>query len=240
MHQRLKKQLIECASAPYRATGIVNHQWARGKLRFDPLFATLLDQGLFPDGSRIFDLGCGRGLLAAWYLAAEQLATQGQWPSTIPRPPLNLRFRGIELMERDVACGLTALHPHYGERVQLNAGDIRTAELKDTDAIAVLDVLHYIAPEEQDRLLDRIRAALKPGGVFITRIGDAGNGWRFKWSQLVDTSVLFVRDRRVGPMWFRPLKVWIKTLEERQFTVQALPMSTGTPFANTLLVCHVA
>ena len=37
----------------------------------------------------------------------------------------------------------------------------------------------------------------------------------------------------------RPLAEWRRTLERRGFTVEALPMSSGTPFANVMLICRV-
>ena len=91
MQVQLKKQLLELACEPYRPTGRFNYHWARGKLSGDPIFEALVTQSIFPHGARVLDLGCGRGLLAAWCLAAEQLAARGQWPSTLPTPPASLK-----------------------------------------------------------------------------------------------------------------------------------------------------
>ena len=74
MQPALKRHLLDHATAPYRATGTLNYRWARGKLGYDPIFAALIELAVFPDGARVLDLGCGRGLLAAWFLAAERLA----------------------------------------------------------------------------------------------------------------------------------------------------------------------
>ena len=238
MQTRLKKQLVDLASAPYRDTGNFNHGWARGKLSRDPIFAALLEQSVFSDGSSVLDLGCGRGLLAAWLLAAEQLAGRGDWPGD-GRPPLELRFRGVELIAREVECGNRALRPRYGERVRLCVGDMRTADLGEADVVALLDVLHYIAYAEQERLLDRVRAALGPGGLLLTRVGDAGSRWRSALSQIVDVCVALAQGHRCASVWCRPLTAWITALEARGFVVQALPMSAGTPLANVMLICRV-
>lgn len=240
MQASLKKRLLDLACEPYRPTGHFNYHWACGKLGHDPVFAALLDQALLSDGARVMDLGCGRGLLAAWCLAAEQLAKQGEWPSTLRAPPTGLRFRGVELMAREAQCGNRALQPLYGARVQLEGGDMRQADLRGLDVIAVLDVLHYIPHAEQDQLLDRIRAALGSGGLFIARVGDAGSGWRFKVSQWVDAGISFAQGHRLERMWCRPVSAWTEALVQRGFQVQALPMSHGTPFANVLLLARVA
>ena len=239
MQTKLKKKLLALATAPYRDTGFYNYHWARNKLSHDPIFTALIEQSVFPDNARVLDLGCGRGLLAAWLLAAEQLAAQGKWTGDV-YPPKNLHYRGVELMTREADCGSRALPPIYGKRVQLNTGDMRVADLSNTDVFVILDVLHYIPIAEQDLLLDRIRAALDMGGMFVTRVGDAGNGMRFAISQVVDFFVSFAQGHRLGRMWCRPLADWISALEARGFAVLAIPMSVGTPFANVMLVARVA
>lgn len=236
MQPNLKKQLLDAACAPYRPTGIANYYWACGKLGRDPIFTALIDQGVFRDNMRILDLGCGRGLLAAWFLAAERLADHGDWGAGAL--PHGLRFRGVELMAREVDCGNQALQPPYGDRVRLSGGDMRHADFAEVDAVAILDVLHYIPYAEQDRLLDRIRAALGTSGVFVTRVGNADGGMRFAVSQLVDRMISFVQGHRLARFWCRPLAEWIDILEGRGFAVRAIPMSMGTPFANVMLVCQ--
>ncbi|MFO1387064.1 MAG: methyltransferase type 11, partial [Chitinivorax sp.] len=65
-------------------------------------------------------------------------------------------------------------------------------------------MLHYIPHAEQDQLLDRIRAALGPGGLFLTRVGDASGGWRFRISQWVDRRMAQLQGHRYAPTWCRP------------------------------------
>lgn len=239
MNPRLKRQLLAAATRPYKPVGPIHHYWARGKLSGDPIFAALIDDAIFPDQARVLDLGCGRGLLAAWHLAAEGLAAAGTWPQDARQPPRGLRFAGVELMAREADAGNQALQPLHGERVQLAGGDMRSASLDGFDVIAILDVLHYVDYAEQDRMLDRIRAALPPGGLFLTRIGDAEGGLRFRISQLVDRGISFIQGHRLPRMWCRPLPEWIAILEARGFVVSARPMNGKQPFANVMLVARV-
>lgn len=238
MQAPLKRQLLSQACEPYRDTGRANYHWARGKLWHDPAFEGLIDHGLIPDGAHVLDLGCGRGLLASWMLSAERLHQDGRWTSA-KRPPSGLRFHGVEIVAREIECGKQALKPLYGDRVELFAGDMRSAQSPAVDAVVILDVLHYVPYADQDQVLDRIRASLGSGGVFITRIGDARGGLRFRFSQLVDRCISFIQGHRLSRMWCRSLADWVHALESRGYVVQTLPMSAGTPFANVMIVSRV-
>jgi predicted TPR repeat methyltransferase len=226
------------ATDPYRLTGSFNYRWALGKLRYDPMFVALLDQGVIPDGARVLDLGCGRGLLAAWFLAAEQLASRGGWSGAVA-PPQGLYFRGVERVAREAECGRRALQAVYGNRLEISAGDLRHANLQNADVIVMLDVLHYLSYGEQDRLLDGIRAALGARGLFVTRVGNAGATLRFRLSQLADRFAALVQGNRRAQTWCRPAAAWVAALKSRGFAVRAQPMSQGTPFANVMLVAQV-
>jgi hypothetical protein len=117
---------------------------------------------------------------------------------------------------------------------------MRSTDLRNANAIAVLDVLHYVAHAEQEHLLNQIRAALGDGGLIVTRVGDAGSGLRFVQSQIVDFCIGLAREHRLERLWCLPLASWISALESRGFVVQAVPMSAGTVFANVMLISRVA
>lgn len=238
MTPELHSQILERATAPYFDTGRFNYHWGRGKLGRDPIFPGLIDHNIFPSHAKVLDLGCGRGLLASWLLAAEQIANEGRWPADTPQPPRGLHFHGIELMGREADCGNHALSV-FGPRVRLAQGDVRHIDITGVDVVAILDVLHYIDYDEQERVLDRIRAALPPGGLFLTRIGDAAAGLPFRFSQLVDKAMSFAQGHRLPRMWCRPLHDWVQTLERRGFTVSTQPMSKGTPFANVMIEARI-
>jgi O-methyltransferase involved in polyketide biosynthesis len=139
-------------------------------------------------------------------------------------------------MAREAECGNRALQPVYGNRLELLAGDLRDANMQSADVIAMLDVLHYLPFEDQDRLLDRIRAALDAGSLFVTRIGNASGGLRFELSHITDRVISIAQGHRLPRLWCRPLAAWIAALESRRFEVQSQPMSRGTPFANVMLL----
>lgn len=226
--------LIDTASEPYRSAGAFAYKYARGKLRSDPVFRALLERGLLLGRGHILDLGCGQGLLVAWLRAALLCYESGSWPQGWPPAPKPRSTRGIELMLRDVQRARVAL----GSECEISQGDIRSVEFGTTDAVVILDVLHYIGREEQLQVLRRVRTALPPRGLLLLRIGDADGGLRFRYSQWVDRLVMLFRGHATVTTHCRSASQWHELLRQCGFDVEATPMSHGTRFANVLMIAH--
>ena len=227
--------LLHAASAPYRSAGRFAWGFARGKLGIDPVFRYLLATGQIAPNTRVLDIGCGQGLLASLLRECATLSARGQWPTGWAVAPSGAQVIGIELMERDVRRARTAL----GATAEFICGDMRSTPFPTADAVVILDVLHYISVPEQDHLLARVRDALPLGGRLLLRIGDMASARGFLVSQWVDAIVTFVRGHRVLPQYGRTLAAWTARLEALGFTVNSVPMSRGTPFANVLLIGHL-
>lgn len=232
----LRQRLVDVASQRYRAAGRFAYHFARGKLGGDPMFLSLLERGLIPDGARILDLGCGQGLLAAWLLAARQSYEAGQWPVGWPVPGQPADIRGVDLLESDIQRAQTALDAP----ARFEQGDMREVDFGQADVVVIMDVLHYVDIPAQDDVLRRVRAALPANGVFITRVGDAGAGLAFKLSNWVDRTVAFFRGNGLPPTHGRPLSEWKRVLESLGFRVETAGMNGGLPFANVMLVARLS
>jgi hypothetical protein len=50
--------------------------------------------------------------------------------------------------------------------------------------------------------------------------------------------VVVIHSRRKPRMYWRPVPEWQRLLTSMGFQSEALPMSAGTPFANTLLIAR--
>lgn len=224
------------AAGFYTPAGRFALYFARGKLGHDPVFAAILERALVPDRARLVDLGCGQGVLAAWLLAARAHYEQGRWPREWPAPPRLGTVLGLDLRAEAIRRARIALGP----RARFEVGDIRRAPLPPSDAIALLDVLHYLPPADQEALLAACARALDPGGVLIARIADAGAGLRYHLTTLGDRAVTILRGTLWPRLYCRRLADWTAALERAGFRVGAAPMSAGTPFANVMLFGRLA
>ncbi|CAL62982.1 Conserved hypothetical protein, putative S-adenosyl-L-methionine-dependent methyltransferase [Herminiimonas arsenicoxydans] len=232
------RQLLNTACNPYRQAGRFAWHFSHGKLSRDPVFKGMLELGLLPDGNeiKVLDIGCGQGLLASWLLSAQEQCAKGEWPSGWSAAPAIAHVHGIELMPRDVERAQRALQP-VTARASFEVGNMCTAQFPPSDAVVILDVLHYVDFPAQDEVLRKVHGCLPENGVLLLRVGDAAGGLPFKISNWVDNIVTSIRGHKTLPTFCRTLADWQRNITALGFSVQSIPMNIGTPFANILLVC---
>lgn len=238
------RELARAAARRFGPGGRFAVGFAQGKLTRDPIFEHLLAHGLFnppvqdpgsPANPRVMlDLGCGQGVVAALLAQADEAIRAGRWPARWPQP-VRTRFHGIELMPRDVARARAAL----GDAATFVTGDIARSTFPAAHTVLILDVLHYLPYEAQDRVLADVRRALEPDGRLLMRIGDADGGFGFRWSNWVDHVVTWIRGHRLPRLYCRSLSQWSDLLRQHGFDIEQRPMSEGTLFANVLLIANL-
>lgn len=231
-------RLVGRAAARFRPAGRTAYHFARGKLGTDPVFVALLRQGLLADRHAVLDLGCGQGVLEVLLAVIESPEAAADWPAHWPGPPRGLRLRALDLRTPAVrAAGLALAGLPAAARFDVAVGDVRAMPADPVDAIVILDVLHYLSHAEQDAVIARCARTLVPGGRLLLRVGDAAQGWRFRWTLANDALITLVRGG-VPRFATRSAAAWSALLERHGFDVGAQPMSEGTSFANVLLVGH--
>lgn len=226
--------LVAAASAPYRAAGRSAWHFARGKLRGDPVFSQILRLGPLAGRDRILDLGCGQGLLAAWFQAAGDLHRTGLWPEGWPPPPRPTRYLGIDRSGPAIARARSVLPP----AARFLEGDIRAMPLESADTVLMIDVLHYLPHPDQESVLRRSIQCLSPGGLLILRIGDAAGGLPFHISRRVDLLVARLRGQRLPRLYCRRLDQWQELIQGLGCRFEPLIASRSAFSANVLAVAR--
>lgn len=222
--------LVRRASDRYLASGITAWEFARGKMRGDPLYSMVLTGGVLPSGGTLVDVGCGQGLMLA--LLAEAALGDSTATGLRPNLPVFDSLIGIELRPRIAALARRAL----GGEATIVEGDARDHAPMGSRAVLFFDVLHLMPATDQQNLLRAFGNALAPDGVIVIREADAGAGWAFtavRWGNRLKALAV---GRWSQTFHFRGRAEWTTLFEAAGFEVVAKDASAGTPFGNVLYV----
>jgi uncharacterized protein (DUF2062 family) len=222
--------LMRRAADRYVLTGVTAWEFARGKLRGDPLYRTVLADCTLPSGGLLVDVGCGQGLMLALLSECELAWRAGIWPPSRPAPPMFDRLVGIETRPRVAAIAREAL----GDAAAIIEGDARTTVPHGSRVVLFFDVLHMMPAADQDRLLAATAEALEPGGMILVREADAGAGWRFSTVRAGNVAKAVLTGNRRQTFHFRTAEEWATRFAQLGFTVNVRGTGVGTPFANVL------
>jgi len=242
-------ELVRLTSDRYINAGIVAWEFARGKLRADPIYKAVVCGGLLArpsdppvsaagdppgvgPGRTLLDVGCGLGLTLALIAEARRAERAGTWPAEWPSPPCFERMIGIETRGRVAAIAAAVL---AGDAEVITA-DARTVAYARVHAVLLFDVLHMMRREEQETLLASMAAALEPSGLMLIREADAAAGWRFtavRWGNYVKALAFGSWNQQFH---FRTASEWQACLARHGLHAEVREMSEGTPFANVLLL----
>lgn len=223
--------VVRAAADRYLLASMTAWEFARGKLRGDPVYRAAVCDDLLHDGRALIDVGCGTGLMLALLDEASHAAREGRWPVTRRPPPQFAQLVGIELRPRVADTARRIL----GNAATILGEDIRQAALPTASAVLVFDVLHMLPAGDQDTLVARLAATLEPGGVLLLREADASGGWRFTLVRLGNAIKALVTLNWTQRFHFRTADEWQGLLEAHGLTTRVRPMAEGTPFANVLI-----
>ncbi len=220
--------LIDAAADIYLTVGLSTWEFVHSKLEMDEVYLNLLRDGVLPDRGVLYDLGCGQGLMLSLLAAARARHQAGEWPGEWPAPPTALDLHGVELRPRiarrtrELLAGLATIE----ER------DLSTTAMPDCNVVLLIDVLHLMSTDAQDRLLADVAKALTPGGLLVIREADAAGGWRFRMVRLGNRLTAWTQGRFGRTFHFRTVDAWTARLTALGFRIVKLKPNAGGPFAN--------
>jgi SAM-dependent methyltransferase len=223
-------QLIGAAAERYLPLGIGAWELARGKMQMDPVYTRILADGVLPDAGTIVDIGCGQGLMLALVATARARYAEGIWPGW-PPPPRTADLVGLEPRARVAARARTALE--HDARIE-TAGAL-DALLPPCRAVLLLDVLHMLRRDDQDRVLAVVHDALEPGGVLILREADAAGGARFMLVRLGNWLRGVAEGHLARKLEFDSAAGWDARLRARGFVTTRAASGGAAPLANFLI-----
>ena len=187
------------------------------KLRADPIYLTAFD--LFRNSDQpLVDIGCGVGLLAFYLRERNFLA------------PISGFDRDGRKIERANTVAQGACRD-----VEFIKQDV-CEPLEQTGNIVLFDVLHYLRPDEQSRLLERLAARLAPGELVVIRDCPRDGNTRFwltSWAErFAQASTWNIK----VPLHFPPRERIFAAFGEDQFSRTVRPLWGNMPFNNHLFI----
>jgi SAM-dependent methyltransferase len=223
--------LVAAAAERYLAAGLGPWELAHAKMRMDPVYLQVIRSGRLPSRGTLLDLGCGQGLLLALVATAAEWGRRGEWPVSWSPPPVDLRLHGIEQRPRVARRARQVLE----NVATIEEQDLARWSLPACDVVLLIDVMHLLSRETQDRLLAEVPRMMPCGGVLLIREADAAGGWRFAMVRAGNRLNAFLQGRSGRRFCFDSAAGWSSRLEREGFDVEAITRHDGGPFANVLL-----
>ena len=190
--------------------------YAVGKLRFDPAYRAVLDR-VGGTALPVLDIGCGMGLLAFY------LREHGFTPAIM----------GLDVDEAKIQRANRIAREHH-EGITFQTADA-LALPEFSGHITMLDVLHYLPPAEQSRVLCEAAHRIAPGGTCIIRTTPRDGSARFRCTLAIERLAQAISWMTRAPQSFPTLEEISRHFPESHFTREIRPLWGRTPFNSWLL-----
>jgi len=115
--------------------------------------------------------------------------------------------------------------------------DLRRVHWLPADTILMADVLHYLAEDEQDAVLERAAAALRPGGRLLIREVEEARGWRTVFTRASERLAGLLGYNKGVRLHFRSISQLVVRLESLGLECTSSDAGTG-PLSNVLIVAR--
>lgn len=195
-----------------------HRSYARGKLRWDPVFEAVGPM-LAASPRTLLDVGCGLGLLGQY------LRERG----------FRARYLGIDLDTRKIEEAKRAAR----DGLELDFAEGSATELPEFRGnVALIDVLHYLPAGHQQLALAEAAARVPPGGMIVLRNVVRDASWRFRATVIEEHFIRALRWMRY-PVTHYPERDEIEApLRASGFTTEVKPLWGRTPFNSYLFIAR--
>jgi len=188
------------------------------KLRICPL---LRAEAYFPEAGKCVDLGCGNGV----------------FPAILKLGSPARDVLGLDLDARKLADARKALAGVPG--LDFCEGDVVTFAYPPADVFSLIDVLYLLPYENQDAVLRKCRAALRPGGLLFIKEMDTRPRWKYVWNMIQETvAVKLVGFTLGGRFYFRNRTETIGRLRDLGFDVAFVRLDRGYWYPHVLYLAR--
>lgn len=200
--------------------------YVRTKLLGDPIAKLIADIAGDAPGAlgEVSDIGTGRGQLPILLLELGRAT----------------RATGVDWDAEKIEAAKIAAAGDGADRPALAAtfaqGDAREADVPPADTVLLIDLIHYFKVEEQDGIVRRAAAAVRPGGRILIREADTERGLRSFATLLEERIFTAIRFNRGERVRFRPAREIAALLEEAGLRTEVRPAWGRTPFSNVLVI----
>ena len=191
--------------------------YAGRKLRSDPIFPAAFE--LFGAGNQpLVDIGCGVGLLAFYLRERNFLA------------PICGLDRDGRKIERARAVAARTYHD-----LSFVEQDV-CAPIAPAGNIVLFDLLHYLPPNDQTSLLERLATRVAPGEMLVIRDCPRDDNARFWLTHLAERFAQTTTWNLKTPLHFPTREKICAAFDMKQFSQSVAPLWGRTPFNNHLFI----
>ncbi|MBI4495172.1 MAG: class I SAM-dependent methyltransferase [Chloroflexi bacterium] len=174
-----------------------------------------------PPQGNVLDVGCGHGLFS--------LLLALVWPD---RHILGVDPSPAKI---EVARRVGRALPN----VEFRLGSVEAAGERAFQAVALLDVLYLLPPEQKLRLLRGCRQALAPSGVLLVKTNDTHPAWKFaltRFQEWAMTSLGLTLGH--GGLSFQPCEANRQLLRQAGFDAQVRHLRHWSPYPHVLFTAR--
>jgi 2-polyprenyl-3-methyl-5-hydroxy-6-metoxy-1,4-benzoquinol methylase len=217
-----KTHPVEHERACARVAAHFRELWLRlyvgRKLRSDPAYPAAWAL-LGGSGETLIDVGCGVGLLG-FYLRERNF----QAPIV-----------GLDRDRRKISRAQAVVRRSGYRELDFREEDV-SAATPPTGNVVLFDVLHYLAPNEQARLLQRLIPCVAPGGLLVIRDCPRDGNARFWVTYLAERFAQATTWNIRTPLHFPTREKISAFFSPNDFSSRIEPLWGGTPFNNHLFI----